>query len=50
MISLQVAALSCLLRGVAVPPTLALLGGRLGAWLQGAVGLRDAAWLAPSVR
>lgn len=46
----QVAALSCLLRGVPVPPTLALLGGRLGAWLQGAVGLRDVAWLAPSVR
>ncbi|GIL93104.1 hypothetical protein Vretifemale_20563 [Volvox reticuliferus] len=45
----QVAALSGLLDGVTVPPSLALLGGRLGAWLGARVGL-DPTWLLPSVR
>ncbi|GIL50277.1 hypothetical protein Vafri_6487 [Volvox africanus] len=45
----QVAALSEILDGVAVPPSLALLGGRIDAWMGARVGL-DPAWLLPSVR
>ncbi|GIL93097.1 hypothetical protein Vretimale_16743 [Volvox reticuliferus] len=44
----QVAALSGLLDGVTVRPSLALLGGRPGAWLGARVGL-DPTWLLPSV-
>ncbi|GLC45490.1 hypothetical protein PLESTM_001741500 [Pleodorina starrii] len=52
----QVAALSSLLPGVPVPPSLALLGGRLAAWLSATAGLdlhtpaSHTPWLAPSVR
>jgi hypothetical protein len=50
--SLQVAALSALLEGAALPPSIALLGGRLEGWLRGGAGLgaEGLAWLAPSVR
>ena len=46
----QVALLSGLLEGVAVPPSLALCGGRLSVWLSSCLGLRDPSWLLPSVR
>ncbi|GFR45865.1 hypothetical protein Agub_g7316 [Astrephomene gubernaculifera] len=46
----QVAALSRLLVGVPLPPSLALLGGRVEGWLRGRLGLGEPGWLLPSVR